>query len=419
MASTLYISLPSRAAAQNRPEWAGQGLSFALITAEGRLQQQGQMPLADLKPLAAGAKQVAFLLAATDASLLTVKVPPMSAAKLKTALPNLLEEQLVSDPADLLLVASSVVDGEISVAVADRLWLEDVAKRVKDWPARKLSAYPAQLALAFHPAVDGHSAAACALIEEKDNALELCLRNGEKQGIGLSLDLTGQADALAMLGHLSELPKVDVHVPAAELDAYQQLVGQLGLEEGINLSAISWVTRVAGISQTTPDLMTAIAAEHMASFDWSKWRWPLRLALALLIVNLAALNFEWLSKRKEAQDISKSLTQTYRNSFPKETAILDPLLQMQQKVNVSKRAAGQFAANDFAVMAAQFAQIWDRFGPPGGIAGIEYKERALFIRTKPGIQVPLDKLRTGLAEQSLEISSATDGTLRVTAGGKH
>lgn len=414
MASTLYISLPSRVAAQHRPDWSAQALAFALISAEGRLQQQGHSSLADLKALAISAKQVAFILAASDTSLLKTKVPPMSAARLKQALPNLLEDQLITDPSDLVLVGGDVQDGEVTVAVTDKAWLEGLAKRVKDWPTRKFSAYPAQLSLAY----DEASQTASALIEEKDEGLELSLRDGVQHGLGLSLESAGMGDALSMLAQLSNSTKVAAYVPATAIEACQLALKSDGLEDKIEILPVSWVNRVAGINTNTPDLMTGVAAEHMASFDWSKWRWPLRLAIALAVVNLLALNIEWFNLRREEKDQKSALLQVFRNTYPKETVISDPLKQMQQKINISKRAAGQFAINDFAVIAAQFSQVWDRVGVPGGVASIEYKDRSLFVRIKPNVQVPMDALRSALAEQSMKISTASDGALRVSTGGK-
>ncbi|MES2042070.1 MAG: type II secretion system protein GspL [Pseudomonadota bacterium] len=415
MASTLYISLPSRVAAQHRPDWSAQALAFALISAEGRLQQQGHSSLAELKALAISAKQVAFILAASDTSLLKTKVPPMSAAKLKQALPNLLEDQLITDPSDLVLVSGDVLDGEIIVAVTDKAWLEGLAKKVKDWPNRKFSAYPAQLSLAF----DVASQTASALIEEKDEGLELSLRDGVQHGLGLSLESAGMSDALSMLAQLSASPKVAAYVPATAIEASQLALKALELEDKIEVMPVSWVNRVAGINADTPDLMTGLSAEHMASFDWSKWRWPVRLAIALVVINLLALNIEWFNLKREEKDQKNALLQVYRNAYPKETVISDsPLKQMQQKVNIAKRAAGQFAANDFAVIAAQFSQVWDRVGVPGGVASVEYKDRSLFVRIKPNVQVPMDALRSALAEQSMKISTSSDGALRVSTGGK-
>jgi general secretion pathway protein L len=104
----------------------------------------------------------------------------MSAAKFKSALPNLLEEQLTSDPADVALVATPVVNGEATVAVADRAWLETIAAKVKDWPVKKIAAFPSQLALTL-PGQENHAAA---LIENRDGVLALTIRQSELQAWG-------------------------------------------------------------------------------------------------------------------------------------------------------------------------------------------------------------------------------------------
>lgn len=419
MASTLYISLPSKVVAQNRPDWTGEPLAFALLSDEGRLMQQGRSNLTDLRVLAVGARQVAFLVAANDTSLLTAKVPPMSAAKLKQALPNLLEDQLIGDPTDLILVSTTVADGEVSVAVVDRHWLEELAKKVKDWPVKKVSAYPAQLALAFHAEAGAVAETATAVIDSENDALEICVRNGVRHGLGLNLDRMEPTDVLAIVTQLSKAAHAICYVPPADLEAYQLALKAASLEGKVQVMPCSWIHRVEGVADSTPDLMTGVSAEHMASFDWSQWRWGLRLALILLAVNLFALNFEWFGMKREADEINKSLNQVYRNTYPKETVIVDPLKQMEQKVNAAKRAAGRFAANDFAVLASQFAQVWDRVGVPGGVASIEYKELSLFVRLKPNTQISMDVLSSALAEQSLQIKASGDGMLRVSTGGKN
>ncbi|MBI3283676.1 MAG: general secretion pathway protein GspL [Burkholderiales bacterium] len=416
MASTLYISLPSRATAQTQPDWAEQTLPFALISAEGRLQQQGQQTLAELKNLATGARQLSLLLAASDVSLLTVKVPPMSAAKFKSALPNLLEEQIMGDPGDAIMVATPVAEGLSTAAVADKAWLETLAMLVKDWPLHKIAAYPGQLALA--PAEEAGAAVAC--IEEKPDSLELVLRHAAANGLGLTLAKDERAQALQMLVMLAPQAPITVYVPAAELETYQRLAQDMANAGQLSLQAGSWQQRTAGLQLHTPDLMSGIAAMHKPTFDWNLWRWPLSLAIAAVLVNVGGLNFEWFTMKREANSLSEAVMQTYRNSFPKETVILDPLVQMLQKVSASKRLAGQSASDDFVVLAAQFAQVWERVmaGKPATIASLEYKERALLVKLKSSEIIPLEQLRAALAEQTLELATSADGVLRIKVGGK-
>lgn len=416
MASTLYISLPSRSAADNAPDWARQPLAFALMSAEGKPLQQGRKTLDELKLLTADVRQLSLLLAACDVSLLNVKVPPMSAVKFKSALPNLLEEQMVGDPADAVLVATAVVDGQSTVAVADRSWLESLALLVKDWPVKKIALYPAQLALRF----DGEAAGATAVIDEDSTGTELCIRSAARSGMGLNLAPGDHVQALQMLALLAPQTPLNVYVAAAGLEAYRQAAQQQLFGDRLSLQALDWPVRVAGLDLQTPDLMSGLDASHKAAFDWGVWRWPLGLAAAALVVNLAGLNFEWFTLKREARNLSDALTQSYRNSFPKETVILDPVAQMQQKIGQSRRLAGQAAPDDFVVLAAQFSQVWDRVaaGRNDLIASVEYKERSLLVKTKSPGAVPLDQLRSALAEQALTLASGNDGVLQIKTGGK-
>ena len=103
--NTLYIRLPSKAAAENAPDWLAMPCPFALGT-HGKLPnsvtigRQGVAALQELSGTIGAAQRVVLLLAASDVSLLQVQIPPLSAARLKAALPNLVEDQLIGDPAD-------------------------------------------------------------------------------------------------------------------------------------------------------------------------------------------------------------------------------------------------------------------------------------------------------------------------------
>jgi hypothetical protein len=71
--------------------------------------------------------------------------------------------------------------------------------------------------------------------------------------------------------------------------------------------------------------------------DWRRWRWPLRLALLAVAVNLIGLNIEWLRLKREADTVRQSMTQTFRSAYPNQTTILDPVAQMRQNIARAKR----------------------------------------------------------------------------------
>ncbi len=90
--STLYIRLPSKAAAEHLQPEAGFDCAFALASDNGALEREGNAALSQLAAAITAAQRVVLLLAASDVSLLQVQMPPMSASRLKAALPNMVEE---------------------------------------------------------------------------------------------------------------------------------------------------------------------------------------------------------------------------------------------------------------------------------------------------------------------------------------
>ena len=422
MANTLYILLPSKALALafEPSDWAKHALPFALISDEGNIVQKGQKNLLDLKDLVNSARQVVLLLAASDVSLISVKVPPMSAAKLKVALPNLIEDQLLADPSDLILLSNAPVNGVCTIAVVDRLWMVSLHAQMRVLEAKKLTAYSLSMTMKTEPD------ALAAIIDTEAHVTELAFRRDGHVGAGLTLNtdanLTSPQDVaqqvLQTLNLFAMDANVKVSISAESLESYQQAAEREEvLAQRFLFQAIDWNARIAGISSTSIDLMSSVSHDNQTSFDWSKWRWPLGLAAAALILNLAGLNFQWLSLKREAQGFSDSLLQTYRTSFPKDSVILDPLAQMQQKINLSKKIAGQSTPDDFLVLSAQFGQVWDAAiaGKPAApsVVSMEYREHSLFVKIKSSNLLPLEQLRTGLQEHLLTLVSSADGVLQI------
>ena len=102
--TTLFIRYPAKASVDSG---AAQTCPFALVGDGGNLLQQGASPLGNLSDMVAAARRVVLLLAAPDTTLLRVKAPPLSSSKLKAALPALVEEQVLGDPADCVLAATA------------------------------------------------------------------------------------------------------------------------------------------------------------------------------------------------------------------------------------------------------------------------------------------------------------------------
>ncbi|MFZ6672440.1 type II secretion system protein GspL [Undibacterium sp. Xuan67W] len=421
MASTLYILLPSKVTAQASADWANLARPFAAVSANGTIEQQGCQTLTQLKPALMQARQVVVLLAASDVSLLQAKVPPMAASKLRMSLPNLLEDQLSTEASEVILQPVSVVDGLCTVAVVDKTWMETVYRTVLISGAKKVVAYPSQMAMEYR------AGATSVLLDQENSIIEFAARrfDGSFIGLGLGLDQAMSTDTQQQTaGVLECLQALSLFVPESDVTVYldakaiapfqHALAENVEMAQRITLQTLSWKNRITGLDTHTPDLLAGISSINQSYVDWRIWRWPLGLGVAALFINMIGLNIEWWSLKREAQSLTASMTQVYRSAYPKESVVIDPLAQMQQKITAAKKMSGQSSPDDFVVLTAQFAQVWDRLAPgvPGAsVLGVEYRERNLFVKTK-SFNAP-DQLKTALQEQALMLVSFKDGILQI------
>ena len=459
MASTLYLQLPARAATAVTAavgtfsttgadaQWREFLFPYCVASAEKNILQQGKLGLAALSSLAKDFTQVVVLVSASDVTMLKVTVPPMPFAKLKLALPNLLEEQLLADPADLLFIAAPPVDGSCVVAVVSRSWMEQLSRLCESFPVRKISAYsiapvlPADLPIDLSSNTkDSQSLNAnlntrlnttktSVLIESMQDTHEgfdLSVYTQGQQAAGLYLDVSHSAshpeafndaiwNALQLFAPQGDLT---IYVEPSLTPALQKntaLFQDTTQERTVHFLPIDWKCKLASISSRSLDLFSSLQLEGKKTFDWMRWRWSLILGTCAVLVTVLGLNWEWWTLQRESDLIRASLLSSYKTSFPNETVIRDPLAQMQQKINTAKKLTGQSSNDDFLVLSGLFAQAWEQtLGalPVASVAAMEYRERSLYVTPKNMADVPLDRLRSGLKERSL-ILDVKEGILKI------
>lgn len=410
--TTLYIRYPARAAAADNG--VPSSCQFALVGDGGNVMQQGAGALGNLGELVSSARRVVLLLAAADVSLLKVKVPPLSGAKLKAALPNLVEEQVLGDPSDcvLALAPASGDSGERVVAVANRAWLEVLVKALVAQGAHGVSALPVQLCLPLAP---GSASAALGL---DDAGLELTLRSAPHEGLGLTLPNAPEA-ALHTLRALAGDAPVTLYVAPAQHAEYAALAAGV---PGITLEEDNWVHRVAAAKAVPFDLAAGLGAVSGASARaWARWKWPLRIAVAAVVVNIVGLNWEWIRLKREAAAVRQNMTQVFRAAYPNEPVSGDPAEQMRRNVARARAAAGGGgAADEFTNMSAALGEALSVLPNREALAGIEYKERSMTVKFKPNSvdANALAQMQAALAQRKLSASESGPGVWMVKAGGK-
>lgn len=163
MSTTLYVRLPHRPHDQPQP-WQFGAMPFALVRASAveksrraglpqapELLREGhalpaEMPAAD---------RLVLIVAASDVLLTAAMVPPLPPARLRLALPNLVEDMLATDAAPCHIALGPALDTSATsrgprrrlLMVTDRAWLRAALDQFAEHKHRRRSVLAAQLCL--------------------------------------------------------------------------------------------------------------------------------------------------------------------------------------------------------------------------------------------------------------------------------
>jgi general secretion pathway protein L len=212
---------------------------------------------------------------------------------------------------------------------------------------------------------------------------------------------------------------LNLYVEPAQLGVYQALVAEAG--PGIHVEAEHWAHWIAGAKSTTLDLVPGLGAAGAQVRDWKKWRWPLRIALLALLVNLVGLNVKWMRLKREAEAIHLGVNQTFKAAYPKDVVSSEPALQMRQNIARARALQGQVTADEFTFMAAAFGEAVSMAPRKPELISLAYRDKAMTIKVKPDSTdtVALQALKEALAKRALDLSETGTGVWLVrSTGGK-
>ncbi|CAM8647233.1 PulL Type II secretory pathway, component PulL [Oxalobacteraceae bacterium] len=424
---TLYLRLPARTGPSNATDTTNtihvgdpagtqgtsaiQTIPLALALAiRGRPLRTATASLSELAPQVTQVSQVVLLLAASDVTLLRIVVPPLSVTRLRAALPSLIEEFVIGDTAECAIAAGAEADGQRLIAVCDRAWLKNWIDALRQSGARRIHVLPISLCL---PSPNSHLSAA---LFQYAHRYQLALRLSDHEGIGLAVDVDDEIqlpNAVArLIVTLAGNHPVSLSVPAAQVALFEKWIDEEQLSQ-ITLTEQQWSDWIAASAKVSVDLISAFEGNQRAAFPWREWRWPIALAAAASLVNIAAINADWWRLRSEGQQLRDEITDIYRRSFPNETVVLDPLAQIKQKIAASRQASGQLNTSDFVVLAAALGEVWREAGNDlRAIDALDYRDGTLTIKLKKTAQVSLAAMRSLLATRELQLTpSPTDPLL--------
>lgn len=376
--NTLYLRIPPKHTAN----WPDGELAYAVSSLEGAILREGRSTLSGLA-VSISESNVVLLIAASDVTLLELSIPPMTEAKLKLALPNLVEDQLMCGSAECVLMVgtkSQNISNKRSVAVAQRSWLQQLSGSLFALGANHIKALPAQLCLPLKK--DQCSAQ----LEDQIHDISLTLRFNEESGIGMMLEPELKTEeCLSTITMFAPSGSVALHLPSQLINAYELAIKENPVwKERFTVQKTTWSSTTQAARSVSFNLMAGLNTAQKNRIQWQIWRWPLVLAALVLLVNIIGLNYDYWSLKREAQALKNGMTQTYRATFPKDSVVVFPLEQMRKNLDIAQRGSGQASPEDFTLLLTQFGSAWNAMGATTlpKLISVEYKDRALVLQIK-------------------------------------
>lgn len=367
-AYSIVLRLPSRHMAKECHDWRLQPLPFFLIDKAENILHSGIASLVSLSDQLSKVKKIKLIVAASDVMLLDVAVPPLSAEKLKSALPALVESSIISDPATCHIVAGAEMHGLRRLAVIDRAWINTVINAVQKDGAKVSHIYPAQLCLPLH-----ENSITASVMEMGDKA-DLSLRwpNNIALGIAVSQEKNShniEDDVVRILRLLMRQDHSRLIVPNDRVPAYGAAANSLIQDtDNIQHTEISKIqiiqednkSYLSEMKKSDVDLMAGLSMPNRENAGYSIWKLPLVLAASLLVLNIIALHIDWWRMRQESKQLYASLDHAYKKHFIESAKPDEQMVKLQEKLLNIKQKKGSHSVEDFISMLANTAIVWKK-----------------------------------------------------------
>ncbi|HEY1995581.1 type II secretion system protein GspL [Paraburkholderia sp.] len=440
--STLIVLLPPRDPVVPSQEWLLPELPFLLLDKSGRTQRAGRATLA----LLPRASSTVLMVAARDLLMMPATLPPLKGPRLRQALPNVVEDQLIQDPqtCHIALDPQPLGGGRHLLAIIDRGWFRFIVEAFTAAGHRGIRAVPVTRCLPPSVAVPAQP-------EELEASVALAASSASGSAASSATSARGAAGALteppvpvvaAVLGAVVPTAPALLLGSAAEpvsTITRVELAIARGLQgEGLAVSASqvnATLDALAGTAPRTLYLLTdvpggepgmggATAQARLATqvggaqplpfeklarralecrfdlcqFEFAVQPWrldrgmlrrlrlPVLLAVGAILVAIIGANVQWLMLSRQRDAISAQMTETLLNTFPKTTVVLDAPGQMTRQMQQLRVAAGELSPDDFLTLAAGLARSLGPL-PVNGLAALDYHDHRLDVTFKPEIKV--------------------------------
>lgn len=401
--STLIVLLPPRDPASRPDAWQLPELPFLLLDKRGAKQRAGRAAMA----LLPRASATVLIVAARDLLLTAATLPPLKGPRLRQALPNVVEDQLIQDAQTCHIAVDPMplADGRRVLAVIDRGWFRYVLEAFANAGHRNVKAVPAMRCL---PLQEGLASFVAGVLGDVVSTAPAAL-GGELLSAPMSVPISAPRVEVAIARGEHAALGEGLAIPA---DAVAGTLAALAGAQPVSVYALSDVPgaepRIPGARPALKDAQTltfdtlarnALAnAFDLCQFEFAAQPWrldratlrrlklPIALLASALVVSIIGINIQWMQLARQRDALNAQMTETLLNAFPKTTVVLDAPDQMARQLDRLRLASGQLSPSDFLSIADAFARSLGPV-PVNGIAGLDYRDRRLDVTFKPGVKV--------------------------------
>jgi len=422
-AQRLLVFLPPRRALPGKGQLASSTVvTYVAFNAGAAMSQNGETPIA----LLPRASAVDIVFDSADVFVTAIEAPKLSDARLRQALPNLLEDRLLSESSDLHFAfepparasgsTTLAAQPKIAVSVIDRGLLTRALDVFNETGIRVRAAYSEIYA------VPAPAAGVLAVRVDRGRGIA---RSGRHEGFAFDLETSGLPAPVALavrqlgvkrlwvFGRDSAKLQALGRETGMQIDASQRDVDLSAAETGVNLLQGPFAQG---------GLFGGLSIAGLQKLSFATLKGPLVWAAVAVATFIAGMNAYFFKLDTEARDLKVQMETAFRSTFPGAAPLGDPglvVLQTQRELSGLRARAGLASADDFSVLNAQLAQLLST-APLGSVAGLEFREGTLKVKFKPGTADNpglQNALRAQAIQQGLNLRFEADGSARLAPSG--
>lgn len=399
MRQTLYVRLHRDAAVP------GERCDWVLRARSGEALRRGSDPLAQIPR----APSVVGILSQEMVLVRSVRLPPGRRARTPVALAAAIEPYLLSDPAANHVIAlGDESDGTTVIAAVARAWLDACV-------AALAASGHAPERLAIESDLVGKAAGTWTAVCHADGGflctgrrhvetLDACAPGAVPQALRLLVSAAppdSRPGTLAVHGH-SGLGLDATHWArelgvAVEARGPWDWIEATALERGSPHNAMS-------------DLLRRVASSGDAAPPARRWRLPVALAAAALVLHVGATALWWAQRSAERTALNERIGAAFQRAVGPQVPLVDARIQTERALDRARRAAGEYADADFVPLLARVAALATTAGlPPGALRTLAYSPGSLVLEWENVPPAALERLAAELKAQALRVEVARQG----------